>query len=75
MVAQDLGEGVVFLAGALGPQDVVEEQRVDVARGEAGEFEAGAVQDHLAEAADLGVDVEGGGVHGGAAPVIGRMEA
>lgn len=71
VVAQDLGEGVVLLAGPLGPEDVVEEQGVDVARGQPGEFEAGAVQDHLAEAADLGVDVEG--VHGVAAPVVVRM--
>lgn len=32
VVAQDLGEGVVLLPGPLGPQNVVEEQGVDVAR-------------------------------------------
>jgi hypothetical protein len=60
VVAQHLGEGVVLGAGALGPQDVVEEQGVDVAGGEAGEFQAGPVQDGLAQGSDLGVDAEAG---------------
>jgi hypothetical protein len=55
---QLLGEGVVLLPRPLGPHDVVEEQVVDVLRGEPGELQAGSVQDHLAELPDLGVDVE-----------------
>src|SRR3954454_18391989 len=59
---QLLDERVVLLARPLGPHDVVEEQVVDVLRGEAGEFETGLVHDHLVQPADLGVDVEAHGV-------------
>ena len=59
LVAQHLGEAVVLLLGAVHPQHVVEEQPVLVAGGQAEQLRAGAVQDHLAQASDLGVDPEG----------------
>ena len=61
LLAQHLGEAVVLLLGAVHPQHVVEEQAVLVAGGQAQHLRAGAVQDHLAQAADLGVDPEGSG--------------
>ncbi len=64
-------EGVVLLAGAVGPHDVVEEQLVDVGRGEPAELEAGAVDDRLLEQPDLGVDVE---CHGGLSDCCRRMK-
>ena len=61
LVAQHLGEAVVLLLGAVHPQHVVEEQPVLVAGGQAEQLRAGAVQDHLAQASDLGVDPEWSG--------------
>ncbi len=60
LLDEGVGERVVFLAGHLHPEDVVEEQVVTVARGEAAELEAGSVQEHPAQGPHLGVDVEGG---------------
>ena len=54
--AQDRREGVVL---GLGPGDVegiVEEQRVGVDGGQAGDLPTGAVDDHLAQGTGLGVD-------------------
>ena len=55
--AQQVGEGVVLDLGALHPGDAVEEQAIGVARGQALELGAGAVQDDRAQRADLGVHV------------------
>src|SRR5207237_8225976 len=60
-VAQRLGEGVVLLPRPLAPQDVVEQQPRDVRRGQPAQLKAGPVQDHLAQLAGFGVDVEGRG--------------
>ena len=57
---QHLGEGLVLEPGPLGPHDLVEQHVGDVGRGEAGQLQVGAVQQHLAELADLGVDPEAG---------------
>ena len=57
-VPQRPGERVVLLACPLHPQDVVEEQFVDVRRRETGEFEPGPVHDHLSQSTDLGMDTE-----------------
>jgi hypothetical protein len=57
-VGQRIGERVVLLAGALDPQDVVEQQRVLVARGQALELEVGPVEDDTPQRADLRPDVE-----------------
>ena len=65
LLAQHLGEAVVLLLGAVHPQHVVEQQPVLVARGQAQHLGAGAVQDHLAQAPDLGVDPERSGRDGG----------
>jgi hypothetical protein len=56
--AQRIGEGVVLGLGTRHPQHVVEEQVGGVVRGEALEFQSGAVQDHLPQAAHLGIHVE-----------------
>ena len=68
MVRERVGEGVVLLAGPLDPQHVVEQQVGAVGRGQATELEVGAVQQHTAQDAHLGVDVERGhAVDGGPA--------
>lgn len=61
-VPQDIGERVVLVAGALGPQHVVEEELVLVGGCEACHFAVGAVQDDLPQPAGLGVDVKRHGV-------------
>ena len=61
LLAQHLGEAVVLLLGAVHPQHVVEQQPVLVARGEPQQLGAGTVQDHLAQAPDLGVDPKAAG--------------
>ena len=52
VVAQDVGERVVLLAGPLGPQHVVEEQVPGIRRREPVEFGAGTVHDHFAQRTD-----------------------
>jgi hypothetical protein len=47
-------------AGPLGPHDLVEQHVGDVGRRQAGQLQVRAVQQDLAEPADLGVDLEGG---------------
>jgi hypothetical protein len=64
LAAQHLDERVVFLARAAGPEHVVEQQLVAVARGEPVELEAGPVNDGLSEPTDFGADPERVG-HGG----------
>lgn len=59
-LAEDVGEHVVLLAGALGPQHLIEEQVVLVGRGEAEQFQVGAVQQDLPQPPDLGGDGEHG---------------
>ncbi len=73
-------EAVVLLLGPLDPQQVVEQQPVLVLRGQARHLDAGPVDDHLPQRADLGVDAVSG--HGreatraasaaGAVPTRGR---
>ena len=58
LVAEDFRERVVFFLRAFCPQDVVEQQLGGVAGGEAGQFEARAVHDDLAEPADLRLNTE-----------------
>lgn len=58
--AEGVGEHVVLLAGALGPQHLVEEQVVLVGRGEPEQFQVGAVQQDLPQPPDLGGDGEHG---------------
>jgi len=48
----------VLLARPLHPEHVVEEEVGTVRRGEALELEIGTVEHHLAQAPDLGIDVE-----------------
>jgi hypothetical protein len=55
--AQRAGEGVVLLLRPAHPQHVVQQQVGGVARGQALELQVRAVQDHLPQAADLGIDV------------------
>ena len=55
---EGLHELVVFVNGSVGPEDVVEQQRLDVVRGQAGQLESGAVHDCLAELAHFGMDAE-----------------
>jgi len=57
-VPQRAGEGVVLLLGPGHPEHVVEQQISSVVRGQPLQFEVRAVQDHLPQAADLGVNVE-----------------
>ena len=47
VVAEQLRERVVFLAGLRGPQHVVEQQFVAVARRQPGQLEAGSMHDRL----------------------------
>ena len=56
--AQERGEGVVLLAGPLRPEDVVEEQLVDVGRREPLSSSAGPVHHDLPQHPDLGVHAE-----------------
>ena len=56
--AQAGGERVVLLSGPVGPHDVVEQELVDVLRGQARELEAGPMKDGLLEDSHLRVDVE-----------------
>jgi hypothetical protein len=56
--AQQRRERVVLGLGLLDPHDLVEQQLVDVGRGEALQFQVGAVQQHRAEVPDLGRHVE-----------------
>jgi hypothetical protein len=51
LVAEGLGEHVVFFLGLLGPQHVVEQQLADVLRGEPGQLDAGPVHDGLPQLA------------------------
>ena len=53
MVAEDLGEHVVFLLGLSRPQHVVEQQVADVLRGEPGQLQARPVNDGLPQLAHL----------------------
>jgi hypothetical protein len=55
---QRVGEGIVLLPRTLHPQDVVEEQRLAVQRGESAQFEVGPVQDDAAQRPDLGIDAK-----------------
>ena len=57
-VGERVGERVVLLAGALDPEDVVEQQRVLVAGRQALELEVGPVEDDTPQRADLRPDVE-----------------
>jgi hypothetical protein len=57
-LARPRDELVVLSLGPLDPQDVVEEQLVVVARRQPLQAEVRAVDDDLAELADLGVDAE-----------------
>ncbi len=57
-LAHHLTEGVVLALGLGHPQHVVEEQVLGVRRREAGVLETGAVDEHLAQGADLRVDAE-----------------
>jgi hypothetical protein len=58
VVAQQRGELVVLGLGLLDPEQLVEQQLVDVGRGEPAQLQVGAVQQHPAQAADLGGDLE-----------------
>jgi hypothetical protein len=58
--AEHVGERLVLEAGPVGPHDLVEQHVGDVGRGQAGQLQVRAVQQDLAELADLGVDPEGG---------------
>ena len=58
LVAERLGEGVVFLARLLGPEHVVEEQALDVRGRQSRKFETGPVQYRLLELAHFGIYVE-----------------
>ncbi len=55
---EGVGERVVLLPRPLHPQDVVEEERVLVARREPPQLEVRSVEDDAGEAAHLGADVE-----------------
>jgi len=69
-------EGVVLLAGAPDPQDVVEEQLVLVARREPLELPIGTVQRHAPQRPDLGPDERpGGGLDGHDASSTGTVSA
>ena len=54
-VGEGVGEHVVLLACALDPQYIVEEQLILVGRREPLELDAGPVQQHPAQPADLGM--------------------
>jgi hypothetical protein len=56
--AQRAGERVVLGLGPAHPQHVVEQQVGDVVGSQPLELQIGAVQDHLPQAADLGIDVK-----------------
>ena len=56
--AQHPGERVVLGLRPADPEHAVEQQVGGVVRGQALEFQVGAVQDHLPQPADLGVHVE-----------------
>ena len=58
--AQRVGERVVLLLRPAHPEHVVEEQVGGVVGGQALEFQAGAVQYHLPEAANFGIHVKHG---------------
>jgi hypothetical protein len=53
-IPQGLGERVMLFLGLGRPHHVIEEQRLDVFRGEARQLEARPVDDRLSEPADLG---------------------
>ena len=56
--AQRAGEGVVLLLRPAHPENAVEEQVGGVVRGQPLELQVRAVQYHLPQAADLGIDVK-----------------
>jgi hypothetical protein len=59
LLAQRLGERVMFFLRLLRPHHVVEQQRADVLRGEPGQLQAEPVNDDLTELSHLRVDAEG----------------
>ena len=69
VVAQRLGEGVVLGLRLGDPQHVVEQQVGGVVRGQPLQLQVGAVQDDLAQLADLRVDTEHGGLPAVCLPV------
>ena len=56
VLAQDFSEAVVLIACPLGPHHIVEEQIGRIRRSQPLEFAARAVNDHLAQRPDLGLD-------------------
>ncbi len=57
-ILHHLNEAVVFLTGAIQPQQIVEEKGVLVVGGDAGDLDPGSMHEHRSEPPDLGGDAE-----------------